>query len=65
LRTDSWKRCYEQIVTTLITSSPGVTVAELAGLTGMMSDDVTDVIDRLLARGLIERDQHRRDAFSA
>jgi hypothetical protein len=60
-----WRRDYDAIVATIITSSPGVTVAELCRLTGMLSDEVTDIADRLLARGVIERDQDRRDTFNA
>jgi hypothetical protein len=60
-----WRRDYDRIVATIITSTPGVTLAELCRSTGLLSDEISDVTDRLLARGVIERDQHRRDAFTA
>jgi hypothetical protein len=60
-----WRRDYDRIVATLITSSPGVTVAELCRSTGLLSDEIADVTDRLLARGTIERDRRQPDAFTA
>jgi hypothetical protein len=44
-----WRRDYDRIVQTIITSSRGITVAELCRSTGLLSDEISDVTDRLLA----------------
>jgi hypothetical protein len=60
-----WRLDYDRIVATIITSSPGVTVAELCRSTGLLSDEISDICDRLIERGTIERDSHQPDAFTA
>jgi predicted transcriptional regulator len=65
MHANHWRRDYDRIVSQIITSSRGVTVTELCRSTGLLSDEISDVTDRLLARGVIERDVREPDTFTA
>jgi hypothetical protein len=64
MHANHWRRDYDRIVAELI-GKGATTIDDLCAITGLMKDEIADVADRLCRRGLIERDQHKRDAFTA
>jgi hypothetical protein len=63
LHTTNWRDDYELIVADLVTKG-ATTINDLCGITGLLRDEVSEFTDRLCRRGLIKRDQERRDTFA-
>ena len=53
MRPYHWRNSYDDAIAD--NRNPSVTRRELCQHTGLLSDEVADIIDRLTARGLIER----------